>query len=292
MSKSTKQVETAAAEVVRQRAVLAEWETKQADAEREAAELENRAGTEILDTPDLEDEIDLRLASLKRRARSAAKAIEAQRPRVLAAESRYLAAQADAHEAPAREAEQALVKHNAETERILDLLRRHEGPYVSDLQYRRALASPGVTVVFESPAVVPTSHRLAAGATRLRRQVQVLRELAAGRDPEALIRTWKLNNSADAYPECVAGQDALVRAPHFLQQVEYARDTVAELEALPAQLEAEIAEWESRGRSGADGAEAAEVAIRRRRFRLGQIPEELAAARANLDALTVDQPAA
>jgi hypothetical protein len=300
MTSTTQKIDSAKAEVLRQRGILAEWETKRGDAIREAAELEARAGAEILDGPDMEDEIDLRLASLQRRARSAEKAIAAQRPRVLSAESKYLAAEADDLDATAREAEEVVAGHHTETQRLLGLLEAHEGPHISEYEHRRSISSLDVLVLDSRPVVVPKSRRLVAEATLLRHQVLVLRELAAGRDPEPLIRSWNYNSSSDAYADCVTGADALVRAPHFLAAVERAREVVAELEALPAELEAEIEEFKTKlRRGGGEEAQAAESAIRRREHRLSEIDAELVAARADLEALTVvevsddeDEPAA
>ncbi|MBS45222.1 MAG: hypothetical protein CMH83_19035 [Nocardioides sp.] len=278
-------VARARAEVEAARETLGRWESEQATAQAELEALRERSGAALLDDPGSLDEVAGTISRLESRSMLAGKAAEAQRLRVMVAEAEYLAAEADALEPDLAAVEAALAEHDAKTARLLAQLERHEGRYISRQEHDRVVSqiawqtggvhSPGGEV---GP---PRSARMRNRARKLQRHITVLRELAAGRDPEPLLREWR-TMAAEAYPDCVRGAGALVPTPAFLRSVDHARRRVDELEQaiedLPARVEAR------RGLADQEGA-VEDAHLQWLRARETELPRELAEARAHLAAL-------
>ena len=174
------------------------------------------AGHEVLDDP----EAAMRLPKLMQEQRDlieiAARAIGAQRSRVAAAEREYLLGEADRLEGPVAAARAELDRHNARTYELLRMLEQHEGPFVPkrelDLEIERTVSlGPRVIELTKSEVL---GNRIA----ELGRPVFILRELADGRDPSAVVAGWGLR-SEDVYPVCVWGPDALIPAPAYQRRV-------------------------------------------------------------------------
>lgn len=189
------------------RAVLARWEAEQAALEAELESLQSRAGGEVLDDPKAAERLPRVLADLRDRLDLAGRAIEAQRPRVAAAESAYLLAEAEKLRGPVKRAENALARHEEKTAELLRLLEEHEGPFVPKAlldfeQQQQHTAGPREVVLTRSEVM---ENDLAA----LRRPALVLEELAAGRDP---MQHPDLRDCvpAETFPACVWGPEALV----------------------------------------------------------------------------------
>jgi hypothetical protein len=284
-------VTTARDQVETQRAKLAQVEAERAAAEAELESLEERSGPEVLADLDRVDDVAETIGKLRGRITMLGRAAEAQRPLVMVAESRYLAAEADALEPEAVALEAELAEHQAKTRRLLDALERHEGPYVAQITHVQTLASFDVEVTGLSWKE-PKSAQCRAAATLARRRVTVLRELAAGRGPEHLIREWGASR-AEVYPDCLKGRDALVPTPSYLRSVAAAHQTVTALETALEKLPGEIAELEAaadlHGFVAAYGSpDNPRYVIARQRQRFADLPAELEQARAHLAAL---QPA-
>jgi hypothetical protein len=229
MSKTREQLQVdKCADVVRQaRATLEQWETTARTAADDLEQLQRRMGEQVLETPERAEEFTREMQSLRDRIAVAESAIAAQRPKVAPAEQAYLLAEADLLESrdlvPAKA---ALADHQARTEELLALLEEHEGRYVPEADLQRATHNFGERLRF----VAPRSAPLRAAVFNAECQVQVVRELAAGRDPGPMLNQWnELVHQVD-YPACVWGADALVPARAYLQKVEHAHRELAELE--------------------------------------------------------------
>lgn len=269
-------------DVDRQRQVLAEWEAKEAAATAELESMQQRAGADILDNPDAETSIARSMAELRDRIDLAQRAVVAQRPRLLLAERRYLAAEADALEPAIAELELQLAEHEKKTNRLLSQLEAHEGGFVPEVAHIALQRSAG----FDNAPMswtLPKSAVMHRELTSLRRPLEVLRAMADGEDPAALIASWGVSAS-EVYPPCVYGPDAVVPAGAYVRSVERARALVAELEQLERHLPAEIRDWEQQQAEGRPGEQL--LALDFRKARLADVPEELAQARAALAELT------
>lgn len=281
-------VQAARDEVLAQREVLAQWQGRKAEAAVELGRLEDRAGVAILDNPDAEDEVDETISRLRRRIRNADKAIEAQRPRIMIAESAYLAAEADVIEPRLQEINERLAKHEAVTVRLLKELEEHEGVFVPERRLINAMISPGVVWVGDRPTVtkLEKSNQIRREQRTVLFQVEYLRKMAAGEDPRPLVYQWPDSHGPAPVPECVQGPDALVPTDEYLEAVDRARGVVEELERLQARLPHEIAtkRYED-SRTGLADAPPSPGVLRLEQ-RLEELPAEIAAARAHLDQLT------
>lgn len=212
------------------RAVLARWEAEQAALEAELESLQSRAGGEVLDDPKAAERLPRVLADLRDRLDLAGRAIEAQRPRVAAAESAYLLAEADRLRAPVKRAENALARHHERTAELLRLLEEHEGVFVPKalLDFEQQRNTAGVKEL-----VLTRSEVLENDLTALRRPVLVLEELAAGRDP---MQHPDLRDCVphQVFPSCVWGADALVPCPAYVRFSKAAAELAAQSEQVDA----------------------------------------------------------
>ncbi|MEE3128458.1 MAG: hypothetical protein VX494_14720 [Actinomycetota bacterium] len=232
MTKQNVKVTTPAEEVERQRSVLAQWEAEAATARAELESLQSRAGEEVLDDAAAASRLPALMGQLSARMDIAQRAIEAQRPRVAAAESAYLLAEAEKLRGPVKRAENALARHRERTAELLRLLEEHEGPFVPkallDFEENKSSAGPHEYVLARSEVM---ENDLAA----LRRPVLVLEELAAGRDPmlnpELSGGLWLGQpDPAEVFPPAVWGPDAVVPAPAYLRAVHAARERVEQID--------------------------------------------------------------
>lgn len=236
------------ADVLCERATLADWQSREQAAAAELAALEELAGEQILDDPDSAGDVESRVAAVQAARRAAQRAAVAQEPRVLAAESRYFAAEAEVLVAQLAEARDALERHCAKTERLLKAIERHEGcAYVPESQLvnlRRQFGDDGPT-----RWRVPLALGLRNKVQHLEDQVTLVRELAAGRDPDTWVqehRTSIVSGPSVALPDHLLGAGALVQTRKYLAQAAAARARLGELEALrdelPDKLEARAAQ--------------------------------------------------
>lgn len=242
-SDATAVVEQARAEVLGARATLAEWEGKQKAAAAELKGLERLAGDLVLDDPTAAQQTEERVAARQADERIARRAVEAQRPRVLAAEARYFAAEAAALREQLTTARDNLAKHAATAEQLLRKLQQHEScPYVPEaevIKLRNAAGYDGA-----SSWQIPRTEVLRRGVRDLEDQLTMVEELAAGRDPAAWVRAnrWSVIHGATVtLPAHLAGADALVPTASYLAHAAAARGRLEELEelreSLPERLE-------------------------------------------------------
>lgn len=274
-------VQAARAVIERERGVLANWQDKLAAAGRELESLQERAGAQILDNPGAAEDIEGKLTALEVRSRIAEKAIAAQLPRVMVAESRYISAEADVLEQPLEELRAELARHEAKTDRLLKQLVDHEGPYVPEvalIQAQRQLNLLNPPTSWQ----IPKSVLLQEEIERRSRVVEAMRTLAAGEDPAQLFHAWNVD-AHTIWPSCVWGPDALVPAPSYLQAVERARSVVRELEELAAKLPSEVEKWETL--QGEQPSGTILLGLERRRDQMRSVGQRLDEARENLAAL-------
>lgn len=232
-------------DVEEQRAKLARLEADKAAAEAEFEALDARAGVEVLDAPDTAAGIANSMRELRDRIDIIGRAVEAQRPRVKDAESKYLQAEADALQIVADQARRALERHQARTAELLAQLKQHEGAFVPEhmlIQAQRDLRMTGVPDSW----TVPVSANLQQALAEAELPVAILRAMAAGEDPTMLVNAWQQVHGSDTgnlYPACVWGPDALVAAPSYRVQFERAQQHLDELEAEERRLPGELEEW-------------------------------------------------
>lgn len=212
-------VDRARREVDEQRARLAQVDAERMAAEAELDSMQTRVGVEALDNPASAGQAVRSLQELRDRIFIAGKAIEAQEPRVRAAEVAYLEAEAAALEQRATVARRALEQHTARTSELLGLLESHEGRFVPEhlliVERTRGVAGGDVSWA------IPKSQMLAAELEAAERPVRILRALAAGEDPQERV---------EFYPACVASEDAVVKAPAYLRSLTAQGDAVRAIE--------------------------------------------------------------
>jgi hypothetical protein len=204
--------------VEEERATLARWEADQAAAAAELESLQDRAGAEVLDNPDAARQLPKVLAELRDRIEIAGKAIAAQGPRVTAAESAYLMAEADVLDRVADAARRERDQHEARTAELLALLAEHEGPFVPE----RELVTQQHVAGTPLSRQLDKSELLQLEVVNAERPVEILRAMAEGRDPQPLVTEWAGKQGgidpATVYPACVWGPDAIVPAPLYLRR--------------------------------------------------------------------------
>jgi hypothetical protein len=287
---ASKAVSTTRDAVLAERATLESWEAKHAAAEAELAALERLAGDSILAEPDDAEKVEGKIADARRAVRAAARAIEAQGPRVPVAEARYFAAEADALDAERVAAQRVLDEHDAKTEKLLRQLEEHEGAFVPEVDLIKVQHQAGTG---PNSWKAPKSAAMRSKVRTLGDQVTILRELAAGRDPEVWIRANRYNvisGKTVEYPECVAGPDALVSVPAFLTRTEGARTRLRELEELLDELPRRLEERAQAIRLHQPNMDVADDYVwARLQARLKDLPDELAIARRECAAILGDQ---
>lgn len=229
MRRQTQTTATAAAEtkLVREaRETLAKWEAELRACEAAFADLQGRAGAEVLDDPEAADRIPRELTALRDRIDVAEKAIEAQRPRVRTAESAYLLAEAAALQPAVAVARANLEKHNARTAELLAQLESHEGKFVPELALTEELRTRGMPYERE----LSKSEILQEAVDIAQRPILVLEAMARGEDPAAIVSRWAAQTYPDEhYPACVWGPAALVPAPAYKRQVAEAKARIEQL---------------------------------------------------------------
>lgn len=228
------EAEKALAEIGGQKAKLQRLETEKARAETELAALEQRSGLEVLDDETAGPRIIREMRELRDRIELASRAIVAQRPRVKAAESAYLSAEADALERPVVAAKAALQRHEERTAALLRQLEEHECPYVSEFDYVMDGRGTGGPRTFTTPK----SWKLRDAVTRAEQPVKILRAMAAGEEP--VVELLKGQTPADVYPPAVWGPSAVVPAAAYLREVQSAQKNRDSIGARRAELEAKV----------------------------------------------------
>jgi hypothetical protein len=189
------------------RNALARWEREAEEAQQTLDELRSSMGAQVLDNPERAAELTSSMQQLRDRIALAESAAAAARPRVVETERAYLAAEADRLEqselAPVLS---ELRAHDQRTRELLQELAEHEGPYVPESE----VAAAQYTGVGTLHLPAPKSGQLRWTATLLERQVQVLREVAAGRDPQPHMNEWNALGNLVDYPACISAPDAVV----------------------------------------------------------------------------------
>lgn len=217
----TTNVESARAEVLDARSVLADLEASKAAAEAAIEELQGRAVTAAPATPDGVRELAQAIQLERDHVAIAESAIAVQEQTVAAVERAYLAAEADLLEKPVAAAQGRLEKHEARTRALHAELAKHEGKYVPEKGTGRR--SVGL-------------RRAVAAAER---ELELVRTMAAGGDPADLLVQWGLSPvDAGSYPATIWGPTALVPAPRYREQVDQVRAQLEDLDKEIGQVEA------------------------------------------------------
>lgn len=277
------EVATAREALLGERSELASWHADLREAEAQLDGLRSGAGEAVLGDRAAADRIAKDMRDLRDRIDLAERAIVAQGPRVRAAESAYLHAEAAVFDAAAAAAREALDVHQVRTGELLKLLAEHEG-------------------VFEAKGQ-QESHALHDTIAIAEKRAWILRELADGHDPHpTLLGEMSFINSRwyglsvdEVYPTCITAPDAVVRSPAVVRAVDAARVVVSDLEGLLQTLPREIEQWEERAqRLAHDSPESRDAlgAAEYRRSRLAEVPAELEDARRALAEMTGDDQAA
>jgi hypothetical protein len=278
------------------RAKLDELEAARMAAEGELGALQEGAGDQVLDDPSAAARVVASMAELRAKIDLSTRAITAQHLRIESARLAYFAAAAEGLEAAVEQAREALEKHNKTTARLLKQLESHEGEYVpaevvANLQRSDARGYDAQPRTRRAP----TSRTLQRDVAVAEKRVWVMRELAAGRDPHPTLQaqasvydgTWDGTPIESLYTAGTWGPGAVVPAPAYVLHhdgaVTRAHGLLNDLLTAQATLETEIEEWTERDRLS-DAA--APSALARRRQRLEELPDEIAAARNQLAALT------
>lgn len=200
--------------VIEAREVLAGWQAREAEAVAAIAQVEATSGEAYLNDPAAMEAVPKRLRELRDQVDIARSAQAAQEARVAAAESEWLTVQADKLEESLRAAQVRLEKHNAKTERLLQALVDHDGPYVTEEELAEVRNSlrPYVAGLPNSWRI-PTSKVLAREVADAAKQVAAVRLLAEGVDPDEARDGF--TTTPVVYPACVWGPDVLVPAPAY-----------------------------------------------------------------------------
>ncbi|UAL31546.1 hypothetical protein K8W59_08980 [Nocardioides rotundus] len=284
-NRKTLQAAVAAAEsqLVEARGVLGQWRDRTADAVADLARVEALSGDELLDDAEAAAAWPVRVREARDAVTVAERATEAQERRVLVAERVWLGAQAALLQAVEVEPAAAALKgHTDRTAELLAALEEHDGPYVHRSRVAALERTPGQPTVID----VPKSRPLAQAARLAELRHQVLVAMAAGEDPAGVVAARGEDFvEDDCYPACVQAT-GLVPAPAYVARVEAVRVRVAELEALPGQIAAEVEALPERAAREGWSAEVLAQAEERRRARVEDIPGELDEAREALSALT------
>lgn len=233
MTRKRTAVESSAETVQQARATMSRWEAERTAAEAELESLQSRVGGEVLDTPDAAPALAGQLQVLRDRISIATSAVEAARPRAVAAERDYLLAEADALRPVVSKLKAKLAEHESRTDKLLAELEQHEGPYVPQELLEEARAT--VSFAPRREIVVPRSNLIREEISKAELPLIVLTEMAAGNDPQQHPSVAECT-PAESYPACVWGPDALVKAPAYLRTVTNRREalTALEDETIPA----------------------------------------------------------
>lgn len=176
--------EVAAADVEKQRTVVARWAAEQAAATAELDSLQERAGEEVLADESAAGRLSRSMQELRDRIDIANRAVDAAAPKLEAAARAVVLAEADEVDAELARHQAALDKFDARQKELLAALEEFTGlPWQVE---RRDVSSGGVLVSDEGgPRVVATSPRdaLWRAVEFAKRKARCLREVAAGRDP-------------------------------------------------------------------------------------------------------------
>lgn len=222
--------ELAVAEVDVQRGVVARWEAEVAAATAELESLQTRVGEEVLADESAAGRLTRSMQELRDRIDIASRAVAAAAPKLQAASSSALLAEADEWDAEQARRQLLVDEHDAREQELRGALeaftglewqvKQHEVEASGSVRY----GDSAERVVIE---VSPRS-RLMNAVRVAERTAWCLREIAAGRDPhtalskpfegpawlEALLPSL---NRRDFYTPSVWGPDAVMPAPAYLR---------------------------------------------------------------------------
>ncbi len=220
-------VEKARAEVGKARELLARWEAEQGSAQAELADLQRRAGDDVLDDPDAALRLPRAMGELRDRIDVAERATVSARQRVTVAERAFIAADADSREPAVAAARKALADFDAKTVRLVEQLKAHTG--------RDYVLAEVLDSLRYGPQTI-TRHRLPLerALEGMEQPLNALRSLLAGEQP-----------AVPAYPDTVWGPTAVVPAPAYLASVERQAQAAHRNRLEREKVVARIAELES-----------------------------------------------
>ena len=246
LTRKTQRAEEAAAALVAERNLLQQWEAQAEESKEQLERLQASMGDEVLAAPERAEELLAEMQRLRDRVRVAESAAAAQRPKLPAVERAHLLAQADLIEARDVEPVAARLRaHDARTQELLAELEKHEGPFI----HRSVLENSRDLGAGESRSVMlPKSHLMRSQLLAAQRQVEVVRDLADGRDPEPKLNEWNAWARQVEYPDCVWGPDALVPAGQYLRSTQGAHAVIADCDRSLLRLDADyddaVRQWQ------------------------------------------------
>lgn len=207
--------------VERAKKVVERWQAELAEARGALADLDTRAGAELLDDESAARRIPKLKAELWDRIDVAERALAEAEPRLERARRDVLRQEAATYEPLIVEQQKQLAEHDARTQALLEALQSHSGalyrPVTFDDPDLRNRAEQGERVSLP----VPVRQRFVDEVERLTRRRDILLAVADGQDPRQVVGAGGLFAVANPpapqeYPASVWGPDAVIPAPAYL----------------------------------------------------------------------------
>lgn len=213
-------------------AQVEKWTAEVVAAEAELADLQARAGEEVLADEHAADRLSGDMARLRERVDIARRAAEAARPRAEQARRQALRAEAVEWDTEAGKRREALEAHERRTRGLLEQLAEHDGCEYAP-KPRQVHVAGVLTDVVPGTKAVPLRREVAAAE----RTAAVLRAVAEGKDPAQVVKGVQRED----YPASVWGPDAVLPAPGYVRTVENRqRSEWAQAEQRVASADAEV----------------------------------------------------
>lgn len=246
--------------------LVTEWEAKRAAAEEALRSAESTSGEEVLEDPSLVSKAAAAMREARDEIELAGRAAEAARTKLNAAKVEALEAEAKKLDTAAAALEKKLASHDARSAELLAALEAHEGKFVPEVELMAAKRSAGL--LHEGTAwSLPRSEVLRREVERERLRASVVRDVAAGVDPEIRLRALAdiVDGSVlgvqpdELYPPCVLGPSAVIRAPrcsskiasvvrrladHDAEQSQDDGPEIAQRQAVIDRINAKLEQWE------------------------------------------------
>lgn len=226
------------AEIARWEQSVSEWVAKREAAQGALARAEATSGEDVLEDPTLVAKTAGEMRAARDEIELATKAIDVAQSKLNAARVAVLEAEAKKLDEAAASAERKLSAHQAKTDELLAALEAHEGKFVPEVElmsFKRATGNleQGTQWSF------PRSQQMRTEVERERLRAAVVRDVAAGVDPD--IRLRPLSDIIDStvlglkphelYAPCVFGPAAVIRAPLHSRRIESVLDRLAQHDA-------------------------------------------------------------
>lgn len=195
MSEKRTPREQALERVAEHQATVARWEAEKLTAEQELASLQDRAGEEVLADESAAARLPKAMQELRDRVDIAERALAVAGPRLDEARRAVLLAEAEEWDAEVAKRRKALERHVAKIDELLAALLEHDG-----VEYGMVVDDPDhVPAGSVRTVIVPKRQQLETKVLQAELTAHVLRELAAGGDPETELRAKGNIINGDVY---------------------------------------------------------------------------------------------